>query len=358
MSSRVTRSTVKCQDTAPKVSVSSKGKPNKAPTPDKSTTFYSNLSEKVWAFVVQRKILSERLVHDAEFKEIGVFELLKEQNLLGTVTKVQPFVKNVVLEFYANLVKEINNPAIDMFHKVFVRGHFFDFSPAVINEFLESHHPVVDFEADYDVIIAEITANVRCKWPPAKSFPALVLSLKYSVLHKIALKNWMPSMHATGVKKPLAKLLYLIGTATSFDFGQFVFNQIINNAEAFTTHPVLSFPSLIYGILSKQNNVKKSHELFEKGSGVIRISKKLHSGKYVDDVQGEHSGVATSSSQLTTAVLNARTAQFLSKEPLHLSTYETHLLQELKRVGCKKKEITAILGDIQSSSVAAENDGA
>lgn len=230
-SSRVTRSPVKCQDTAPKVSVSSKGKPNTAPTPGKSFTFYSNLSEKVWAFVVQRKILSERLLHDAEFKEIGVFEFLKAQNLLGTVTKVQQFVKNV-LEFYANLVKEINNPATDMFHKVFVRGHLFDFSPAVINEFFESHCPVVDFEANYDVIIAEITAHVRCKWPPAKSFPVTVLSLKSSVLHKIALKNWMPSTHAIGVKKPLAKLLYLIGTATPFDFGQLVFNQIINNAEA------------------------------------------------------------------------------------------------------------------------------
>lgn len=41
--------------------------------------------------------------------------------------------------------------------------------------------------------------------------------------------------------------------------------------------------------MSKQNNVKKSHKLFKKGLGVIRLSKKLHSGKHVDDVQGEHS---------------------------------------------------------------------
>ena len=94
-------------------------------------------------------------------------------------------------------------------------------------------------------------------------------------------------MHATGVKKPLAKLLFLIG--------------------------------------------------------VIRISQKLYSGKHMDDVQGESSseeevdipkcvapgvssGVTTSSSQSTTSALKARTIKFLTKELLNLSTYEKHLL--------------------------------
>ncbi|XP_024022050.1 uncharacterized protein LOC112091798 [Morus notabilis] len=143
-------------------------------------------------------------VQKADFRELGIFDLLKAQHLLGTVTRVQPFVKNVVYEFYANLVEEMNNPASDMYHKVFVRGHLFNFSPVVINDFYER------------------------------------------------------------VKKPLAKLLFLIGTATTFDFGQLVFDQIISNAEATITHLVLPFPSLIYGILTKQHDVKKSDELFEK----------------------------------------------------------------------------------------------
>ena len=71
----------------------------------------------------------------------------------------------------------------------------------------------------------------------------------------------------------------------------------------------------------------KKDEMFEKSSGVIRISKKQHSGKHVDDVQGESSseaeddipksvaqgvlgGVVTSSSQSTASVLKARTMQF------------------------------------------------
>ena len=90
--------------------------------------------------------------------------------------------------------------------------------------------------------------------------------------------------------------------------------------------------------------------MFEKSSGVITISNKLHSGKHVDDVQGEPSseekddipkcvapgvlgGVATSSSQSTASAFKVWTIQFLSKELLDLSTYEKHLLQKLKRVG-------------------------
>ena len=70
----------------------------------------------------------------------------------------------------------------------------------------------------------------------------------------------------------------------------------------------------------------------------------------MDDVQGESSseeeddipecvvpgvsgGVATSSPQSTASALKVRTIQFLTKELLDLSTYEKHLLQELKRVG-------------------------
>ena len=96
-------------------------------------------------------------------------------------------------------------------------------------------------------------------------------------------------MHATGVKKPLAKLLFLIGTATPCDIGQLIYDQIVGNAEFLTTHPILPFFSLIFGILLKQQDVMKKDAMSKNSSGVIRISKKLHSGKHVDDVQGESS---------------------------------------------------------------------
>ena len=56
--------------------------------------------------------------------------------------------------------------------------------------------------------------------------------------------------------------------------------------------------------------------------------------------------------------LKARMIQFLSKELLVLSTYEKHLLHEFKRVGRQKKEVTALLRDLKSTSVADDNEGA
>ena len=57
-------------------------------------------------------------------------------NLLDTVTKLPPFVKTVVLEFYSNLTKGIGDPTYLDFQKVYVRGHQFDFSPRILNAYL------------------------------------------------------------------------------------------------------------------------------------------------------------------------------------------------------------------------------
>lgn len=242
--------------------------------------------------MVKREIFCERLLNKSEFGELGFLDSLKNHKLLGMVTKLKPSVKDIVLEFYANLVTGANDHKSPMFHKVFVRGHLFDFSPAIINDYYGSHRPVVECEATYDQIISELTASVCSNWPGSKSFPAVELSLKYSVLHKIALKNWMPSTHSTGVNKPLAKLLYMIGLSCYFDIGQLIYDQIVGNAEVLFTYQVLPFPSLIYGVLMSQIDIKKSKEVLVTLPGELRILKKLLSGKHVDVVQGESLSVS------------------------------------------------------------------
>ena len=72
--------------------------------------------------------------------------------------------------------------------------------------------------------------------------------------------------------------------------------------------------------------------------------------------QGVSGGVATSSSQSTASVLKARTIQFQSKELIDLFIYDKHLLQELKRVDRQKKEVTTLLGDLKSTSVADDQE--
>ncbi|XP_024018221.1 uncharacterized protein LOC112090643 [Morus notabilis] len=370
-SCRVTRSKAKSQAKAPETLKREKEKKSSAPSSGKDDTilFYSDLNKNVWKSVIKRKIFSERLLNESKFGELGVLELLKDRSLLGTVTKIKPFVNDVILEFYANLVSGVNDHKSPMFHKVFVIGHLFHFSPAIINDFYGSHRTIVECEASYNQIITELTGNVRCNWPALKSFPAAELSLKYSVLHKIALKNWMPSTHSTGVNKPLAKLLYMIGLCFSFDIRQLIYDQIVSNAKVLFTHQVLPFPSLIYGVLMSQNDIKKSVEVFAKLPGELRISKKFHSGKHMDDVQGESfsvfedelqedatphvsTGVTSSSSQPAATVQKTQTIQYLQKELQVLVACEKRLLQELKEIDQRKRETAALLEDLQPSSAA------
>lgn len=108
----------------------------------------------------QRKIHSEIMLTIEEFEEVGVVELLKKQKLFGTVSKIQPFVKSIVVEFHSNLLKAIKDPSSATFHTVRVRKTTFAFSPQEINNFFESHVEPADPEVDFDQVISELTTGV------------------------------------------------------------------------------------------------------------------------------------------------------------------------------------------------------
>lgn len=63
-----------------------------------------------------KKNHSERMLHVGENEEIGIVQPLKKQKLFGTITKIQPFVKNIVVDFYYKLLKVLKDPRSDMFH--------------------------------------------------------------------------------------------------------------------------------------------------------------------------------------------------------------------------------------------------
>ncbi|XP_024028254.1 uncharacterized protein LOC112093643 [Morus notabilis] len=274
---------------------------------DSKSLFYSDSNKNMWTFVIRRNIHSERLLKMSEFEELGVIQLLKSQNLFGTVSKAKPFVRNIVFEFYANLVSDIAKPESEMFHKVFVRGHIFHFSAEVINDFYGSHREAVQCEVDFDAVISELTAKVQC-------------------------------LHTTSVHKPLAKLLFLVNSSTTFDIGQLIFDEIVSNVEACTTHQVLPFPSLICEVLLSQKNIKKEDEVSDKLSGVLRISKKLRTWRHVDDIQGEFSSaeeddVPSSSVGVATSSDKQRMIHFLQQELRDLTASEDRF-SEKEGCGC------------------------
>ena len=61
---------------------------------------------------------------------------------------------------------------------------------------------------DMNKVILELIAHSVTICPSKNNVVGCFLSVKYSVLHKIALTNWMPSLPKTYVTKDMAILLF------------------------------------------------------------------------------------------------------------------------------------------------------
>lgn len=256
---------------------------NKVPSQSlpRSSVFRSSLHQDLWPFVCARSFRREHTLVPAKVKHLGIVDVLKDLGILNTVLNVPSFVKNVVLEFYCNLSTEINDIKSEHFHQTFVRGGFVNFSPQVINEFVGSVPFFgVTMEGGMDIVVAEITGGLLTSWPDSGGIRASCLSYTYSVLHKVALRNWMPNTHSSVVRQGLALVLYQIGTKGSFNFGQLVFDQVVKHAEKQVVGKPLGFPSLIFGIIQSQQDVLKGNDVFEPNAPLVVITDKLRNAAY------------------------------------------------------------------------------
>lgn len=63
------------------------------------------------------------------------------------------------------------------------------------------------------------------------SLPGAKLSMKYGILHKIVVHNWLPPTHHSTLIPGLATLLYRIGNKIPINFGTMVLRFLENHAE-------------------------------------------------------------------------------------------------------------------------------
>lgn len=131
-----------------------------------------------------------------------------------------------------------------------------------------------------NLVTQELTGGVIKTWPRSGGVRASSFSFKYSVLHKITLKNWMPNSHSSVVRSDLAIFLYRIGTSGYLDFGQMVFENIMQHAEKETLQKPVGFPSLIFGIIQSQVNVQIDTDCLEDDAPVLVITNKLRNTAY------------------------------------------------------------------------------
>ncbi|XP_057452816.1 uncharacterized protein LOC130744668 [Lotus japonicus] len=207
-----------------------------------------------WKFVYQRRIAKEREIGSYVLECKEIIALITRAGLRKTVLDIGKCHERLVKEFLVNLSDDVGNPESPEFRKVFVRGKCVHFSPAIINQALgRSVVEFVEEELSLDNVAEELTAGKVKKWPSKKLLSPGFLSVKYAILNRIGVVNWIPSNHTSGVSAMLTKLIYRIGTEIHFDFGSFVFTQTLKHAETCAVKLPVSFPSLLTAIILKQH---------------------------------------------------------------------------------------------------------
>ncbi|XP_062089638.1 uncharacterized protein LOC133796172 [Humulus lupulus] len=222
-----------------------------------SSTFCYNDNAHDMVLYAQRKFIIERNYVLSDHRPYGVLTMLQDRNWTGSLVKFTGFVDRIVKEFYANLTHEIVEPKSSLYHKVFVRGHWFSFSPRDIA--LALHLPLaveddVDGASlDKDMVITELVGQ-KMVWSSNTVISVSNLTYTYAVLHKFATTNWKPTSHTATISFDMASFLYKVGTGLGINLASVIHDQIIGFRKGNRKNLNLPFPQVIYKVLSMQKN--------------------------------------------------------------------------------------------------------
>ena len=163
----------------------------------------------MWNYVCKRPFLVEQFIDDQSHAEVGMVTFLKEQKLYKVPSFAKGFRTILVHEFFSNLSSQVSDSTSGWYHQVYVRAQMVPFSPTVINKILGRSNGLqscafpANFPTGFDLIIYEITGNKVVTWLNDSKFLASSLTLKYYVMYKIAVNNWLSSSHTTSVFKDM-----------------------------------------------------------------------------------------------------------------------------------------------------------
>lgn len=134
------------------------------------------------------------------------------------------------------------------------------------------------------------------QWPRKGKPSASKLSVKYGVLHRIGAANWIPTNHTSTIATGLGKFICIVGTKTKFDFGSYVFEKTPKRASAFAVKMLITFPSIIWGIIMSQHlGILISSDAASKRESSISLHYRLFAGTHAPNIVMTY-GKETSSS--------------------------------------------------------------
>ncbi|XP_050918566.1 uncharacterized protein LOC127135995 [Lathyrus oleraceus] len=268
-----------------------------------------NVSDTLWKYVYQKRLALERELAQNVLDCKDIMDLFQEAGLMKTVTQFSKCYEMLVKEFIVNLSEECADGKSKEFRKVYVRGKCVNFSPSVINNYLGRHDE------------AQPELEVK-KWPLKGKLVASKLSVKYAMLHKIGVANWVPTNHKSTVVVMLGKFIYAVGTKAKFDYGSYIFDQTLKHAGSFSVKGPIAFPSLICGIVLNQfPNILTENDSVKKRDSPMSFNHKLFLGTHVPDIvmtSGETSRVSSQPGKAVVIAMLKETCRELEARKLNL----------------------------------------
>jgi hypothetical protein len=140
-------------------------------------------------------------------------------------------------------------------------GKCIEFSPAVINQHLgRNTDEVVELEVNQNDICKTLTGNVVKAWPKKHNLPATKL---------------------TG----LARFIYVVGARTPFDFGAYIYYEIIMHGKSHVVKMPIAFPTLICDIiLAQYPGIFTEADVPSKRESDLSLDFRLFEGTHVADI--------------------------------------------------------------------------
>ncbi|KAF2554949.1 hypothetical protein F2Q68_00017162 [Brassica cretica] len=176
-----------------------------------------------------------------------VFRVIDNIGWCYMVLHVNPFCPRVVREFISN--KPFNEDG------ALIRGFVYRFSPLVINQLMMT--PTVEHSFQWkDVVLKQefthLTGGQCSGWT---GFNLNALLNPFQVLYHVCERNWLPGPDSDLMIKKRHRLLYAVAKRKEIDFGQLVYEQVIDMTRVTDLDTSLIFPNLIYQLLVLQKEV-------------------------------------------------------------------------------------------------------
>ncbi|XP_050909139.1 uncharacterized protein LOC127122908 [Lathyrus oleraceus] len=210
-----------------------------------------------WKFVIQRRVAVEKELGKDVANVKEVMDLIKAVGLLKTVVGFSQCYEGLVKEFIVNIPEDIPDKNNKEFCKVYVRGR--------------NNEGAGELKVTDNQVCREITARQ--------------LTVKYDILHKIGAANWVPTNHISTIANTLGRFIFVVGTKVKFDYGRFMFDQIIKHATTNAIKLPIAFPSMICGIILNQHpGILCSNDLPSRRKPAMSVHYKLFEGSHVEDI--------------------------------------------------------------------------